>query len=58
VTKVAELAAGKKVEGKLFKYSDTVTEGVLPVKNTKMGLTAPASFQHWCGWLSAGFYLK
>lgn len=58
ITKIAELASGKKVEGKLLKYSDTVTEGVLPVKNTKMGLTAPASYQHWCGWLSAGFYLK
>jgi AmmeMemoRadiSam system protein B len=58
ISKVAKLAANKSVEGKVFKYSDTVTEGVLPVKNTKLGLTAPANYQHWCGWLSAGFYLK
>ncbi len=58
VSKVVKETAGKNIEGKVFKYSDTVTEGVLPVKNTKMGLTAPANFTHWCGWLSAGFYLK
>lgn len=58
ITQVAGLTAGKTVEGKLFKYSDTVTEGVLPVKNTKLGLTAPADYKHWCGFLSAGFYLK
>ena len=58
ISKVAELTAGKKVEGKLFKYSDTVTEGVLPVKNTKLGLTAQADYKYWCGFLSAGFYLK
>jgi MEMO1 family protein len=58
ISKVARLVSDKGVEGKVFKYSDTVTEGVLPVKNTKMGLTAVANYQHWCGWLSAGFYLK
>lgn len=58
VSKVVKLVAHKGLEGKVFKYSDTVTEGVLPVKNTKMGLTAAANYQHWCGWLSAGFYLK
>lgn len=58
ISKVAKLVSNKTVEGKVFKYSDTVTEGVLPVKNTKMGLTAVANYQHWCGWLSAGFYLK
>ena len=43
--------------GKLFKYSDTWTEGVLTVKGTKMGITAPYSLKHWVGFLSAGFYL-
>jgi MEMO1 family protein len=42
--------------GKLFKYSDTFTEKVLPVKNTSMGLTAVFSYRHWCGWFTAGFY--
>ncbi|HEX7356816.1 MAG TPA: AmmeMemoRadiSam system protein B [Ignavibacteriaceae bacterium] len=43
--------------GKLFKYSDTFTEKVLPVKNTSMGLTAVFSYKHWCGWFTEGFYL-
>jgi len=49
---------GKKMTGKVLKYSDTWTEGVLPVKGTKMGITAPYSFRHWVGFLSAGFYLE
>ncbi len=50
--------SGKKLSGKVFKYSDTWTEGVLPVKGTKMGITAPYSLKHWVGFLSAGFYLE
>ncbi len=49
---------GKELTGKVFKYSDTWTGGVLPVKGTKMGITAPYSLKHWVGFLSAGFYLK
>jgi AmmeMemoRadiSam system protein B len=49
---------GKKLTGKVFKYSDTWTEGVLQVKGTTMGTTAPYSLRHWVGFLSAGFYLK
>lgn len=49
---------GRKLTGKVFKYSDTWTEGVLPVKETKMGITAPYSLKHWVGFLSAGFYLQ
>jgi len=58
IAKVVKSVTGNSIEGKVYKYSDTVTEGVIPIKNTKMGLTAPANYQHWCGWLSAGFYLK
>ena len=43
--------------GKLFKYSDTFTEKVLPVKNTSMGLTAVFSYRHWCGWFTEGLYM-
>ena len=50
--------SGSKLTGKVFKYSDTWTEGVLPVKETKMGITAPYSLKHWVGFLSAGFYLE
>jgi AmmeMemoRadiSam system protein B len=47
---------GKKLSGELFKYSDTWTQGVLPFKGSRMGITAPYSLKHWVGWLSAGFY--
>ena len=49
---------GKKLAGKVFRYSDTWTGGVLSVKGTEMGITAPYSLKHWVGFLSAGFYLK
>lgn len=58
ISKIVNATTGKSLEGKIFKYSDTVTEGAIPIKNSKMGLTAPANFKHWCGWFSAGFYLK
>ncbi len=56
--KVIEKSTGKILVGKLLRYSDSYTEGVLPLKNTGMGTTAPASYKHWCGWLSAAFYLN
>ena len=48
----------KVLEGKLFAYSDSWSEGIIPIKHTNLGTTAPFSLKHWCGWLSAGFYLK
>ena len=33
----------------------TFTEGVIPLKGTGMGTTAPASLRHWCGWVSVGY---
>ena len=48
----------EKIEGKLFKYSDSLTEKVLPFSNTSLGLTAVFSPKHWCGWFTMGFYLK
>lgn len=56
--KVIKESGGKNLSGRLFKYSDTYTEGVIPIKHTNLGTTAPFSLKHWCGWLSAGFYLK
>ena len=46
------------LRGSLLKYSDTFTEGVLPVKGTSMGVTAVFSYQHWCAWFTEGYYLK
>ncbi|TSA28882.1 MAG: AmmeMemoRadiSam system protein B [Ignavibacteriales bacterium] len=58
ILKVANGLGNHKVYGTLFKYSDTFTEKVLPVKNTSMGLTAVFSYKHWCAWFTEGFYLK
>ena len=52
------IQSGKKITGKVFKYSDTWTGGVMPVKGTGMGITAPYSLHHWVGFFSAGFYLE
>ena len=49
---------GEGIEGKLFKYSNSLTEKVLPFSNTSMGLTAVFSPKHWCGWFTMGFYLR
>lgn len=46
------------LHGKVFKYSDTFTEKVLPFKNSGMGITAVFSYKHWCGWFTEGIYLK
>jgi AmmeMemoRadiSam system protein B len=56
--KTIEKSNSKSLDGKVLRYSDSYTEGVLPLKNTGMGTTAPASYKHWCGWLSAAYYLK
>jgi MEMO1 family protein len=46
------------VEGKNLKYSDSYSEGVIPIKETGMGTTAPFSLKHWVGYLSVGYYLR
>lgn len=56
VTKILNEFGKSGLSGGLFKYSDTFTEKVLPIKNTSMGLTAVFSYKHWCGWFTAGFY--
>ncbi|MBI5475151.1 MAG: AmmeMemoRadiSam system protein B [Ignavibacteriales bacterium] len=56
--KIIKAVSGKELTGKILRYSDTFTEGVLPLKGTQMGTTAPFSLKHWCGFLSAVFYIK
>ncbi len=56
--KVVDLIMNKKLEGKILRYSDTYAEGVLPIKGTELGTTAPFSLKHWCGFLSATFYAE
>ncbi len=56
--KIIAFSTGKQLDGRVLRYSDSYTEGVLPLRGTGMGTTAPASYKHWCGWLSAAYYLK
>ncbi|MCU0236219.1 MAG: AmmeMemoRadiSam system protein B [Acidobacteria bacterium] len=58
VRKAVLLATGKRLSGKLFRYSDTYSEGVLPLKKAGFGITAPYSLKHWVGFFSAGFFLE
>lgn len=58
ISKIVDGIEHKNIYGKLFKYSDTFTEKVLPVKNTSMGVTAVFNYKHWCGWFTEGFYLE
>jgi len=55
--KIVALAANKKISGLLFRYSDTYSEGVLPLRKTGMGTTAPFSLRHWVSFCSIGYYL-
>lgn len=57
-SKIIKEITGRQLKGTVLKYSDTWTEGVIPIKHTNMGLTAPFSLKHWVGWLSAGFYVN
>ncbi|MFZ2053698.1 MAG: AmmeMemoRadiSam system protein B [Candidatus Aminicenantales bacterium] len=58
VEKIIARTAGKKIGGRLFRYSDTYSEGVLPLKKTGMGTTAPFSLRHWDSFCSVGFYVE
>ncbi len=58
IDKTVRLATGRKLSGRLFRYSDTYSEGVLPLKKAGFGITAPYSLKHWVGFFSAGLYLE
>lgn len=47
---------GKNITGRLFRYSDTYSEGVLPLKKIGLGTTAPFSLRHWVSFCSIGYY--
>lgn len=52
------LFSSQNLTGNILLYTDTYSEGVLPVKETGMGITAPFSLKHWVGFFSAAFYVK
>jgi AmmeMemoRadiSam system protein B len=57
ISKTMKKATGQSLRGRIFRYSDTYSEGVLPLKKAGFGITAPFSLKHWVGFFSAGFYL-
>jgi AmmeMemoRadiSam system protein B len=57
IVKTMEKATGRQLQGKIYRYSDSYSEGVIPLKKAGFGITAPFSLKHWVGYLSAGFYL-
>jgi hypothetical protein len=56
VEKIMKLTQNEKISGQLFRFSDTFGEGVLPVRGTGMGTTAPFSLRHWVSFFSIGYY--
>jgi len=46
------------LRGRILYHSDTYSNGVLPIKNTGLGITAPFSLKHWVGFFSAGFFIN
>jgi AmmeMemoRadiSam system protein B len=56
--KVMDLTKNGKIKGTLFRFSDTYSEGVLPLKKTGMGTTAPFSLRHWVSFFSLGYYIE
>lgn len=57
INKTMQKAAGRGIQGKVLSYSDSYSEGVIPLKKAGFGITAPFSLKHWVGYVSAGFYL-
>jgi AmmeMemoRadiSam system protein B len=58
VQKILALTENKGISGLLFRYSDSYSEGALPLAKTGMGLTAPYSLRHWVSWCSVGYYRR
>lgn len=56
--KIIGRTINKKISGTLLRFSDTYSEGVLPLKKTGMGTTAPFSLRHWVSFFSIGYYAE
>ena len=56
--KIVRGYSGSGLHGALLRYSDTYSEGVLPLTKTGMGLTAPFSLKHWVGFFSIGYSMS
>lgn len=56
IRKTVQSMSGRELEGTLFGYADTYSDGVIPLRKAGLGITAPFSLKHWVGFFSAGFY--
>ncbi len=57
VQKVMRKNSGRNVRGELIRFSDTYSEGVLPLTKIGLGTTAPFSLRHWVSFCSIAYYL-
>jgi len=55
--KIIKRTTGKKLKGELIRYSDSYSEGVLPLRKIGLGTTAPFSLRHWVSYAALGYYL-
>ena len=58
IRKAVCMVTGRGLKGELLRYSDTYSDGVLPLRQAGFGITAPYSLKHWVGAFSAGFRLE
>ena len=58
VQKLVHQLTGRTLDGSLLRYSDTYTEGVIPLTKSGMGITAPFSLKHWVGFFSATYTIR
>ncbi len=57
IRRTVQKTTGQGLKGELLRYSDTYSDGVLPLNKAGIGITAPYSLRHWVGFFSAGFRL-
>jgi hypothetical protein len=55
VQKTIKYLSGDGINGRIFRYSDSCSESVIPVHEISLGTTAPFSLKHWVGFLSCTF---
>jgi AmmeMemoRadiSam system protein B len=58
VQKTIKYLSGESITGRILRYSDSYSEGVIPVHEINLGTTAPFSLKHWVGFLSAVYSIK
>ncbi len=58
INRIVEKLLNKKIESRFISYGDTFSNGVIPIKNTSLGITAVFSVKHWVGAFSTAFYIK